>query len=500
MGTHVPLLRRGTIATVTYPNGVSMVLSYDQLNRVTGLATQSTGYAYQRDQAGKLISALELNNRQVTWNYDGINRLTSETITNAPSGKNGTVGYGLDPVGNRTSANSGISGLSPVSGSFNADDQLSSETYDQNGNVLTTGGKTFAYDAENHLVSMGSTVAVLYDGDGNRVAKSVSGTVTRYLVDDLNPTGYPQVVDELNGSGAVTRTYSYGLECISEYQPIGGTWSASFYGYDGGGNTRQLTSSTGSITDTYEYDAWGNLLNSTGTTPNAYMYRGEFFDSDLGLYYLRARWMNPLTGRFLSRDPEDGIPADPMTLQKYVYADSDPVNASDPSGRAALAEDVQVTVKIDLGALPAVAAAGCAVKLAYNVIALKVVNDFDITPTANCGAKGKGRMRIQLQAGTNVTVPGTPVLVRDDPPSVTKADAYAGLLQLWGIAQSPQSGFPFNANQSDLRSAIISISQCVKRQTGTAPGIYTVCQAYLTNSTAGWRIDLENLNGINLRQ
>jgi hypothetical protein len=109
-------------------------------------------------------------------------------------------------------------------------------------------------------------------------------------------------------------------------------------------------------------------------------------------------------------------------------------------------------------------------------------------------------MRIQLQAGTNVTVPGTPVLVRDDPPSVTKADAYAGLMQLWGIAQSPQSGFPFNANQSDLRSAIISISQCVKRQTGTAPGIYTVCQAYLTNSTAGWRIDLENLNGINLRQ
>ena len=57
---------------------------------------------------------------------------------------------------------------------------------------------------------MGGTAALVYDADGNRVAKSVSGTVTRYLVDDLNPTGYPQVMDELNGSGVVTRTYGYG--------------------------------------------------------------------------------------------------------------------------------------------------------------------------------------------------------------------------------------------------------------------------------------------------
>lgn len=90
-----------------------------------------------------------------------------------------------------------------MSGSFNQDDELSTETFDQNGNVTATGGKTFAYDAENHLITMGSTVAIQYDGDGNRVAKSVSGTVTRYLVDDLNPTGYPQVVDELNSAGVL---------------------------------------------------------------------------------------------------------------------------------------------------------------------------------------------------------------------------------------------------------------------------------------------------------
>jgi len=62
--------------------------------------------------------------------------------------------------------------------------------------------------------------------------------------------------------------------------------------------------------------------------------RGEQYDPDLGLYYLRARWMNPLTGRLLSRDPEDGVPTDPATLHKYDYAGGDPINLADPTGRA----------------------------------------------------------------------------------------------------------------------------------------------------------------------
>jgi RHS repeat-associated protein len=56
------------------------------------------------------------------------------------------------------------------------------------------------------------------------------------------------------------------------------------------------------------------------TTPNSYRYRGEQYDPDLGLYYLRARYYSPATGRFLSGDPEDGKPFDPKTLHKYLYA------------------------------------------------------------------------------------------------------------------------------------------------------------------------------------
>jgi RHS repeat-associated protein len=65
---------------------------------------------------------------------------------------------------------------------------------------------------------------------------------------------------------------------------------------------------------------------------------GEQYDSDLALYYLRARYYNPNTGRFLSRDPDDGKFWDPKTLHKYLYANGDPINQSDPSGRGAIFE------------------------------------------------------------------------------------------------------------------------------------------------------------------
>jgi len=148
----------------------------------------------------------------------------------------------------------------------------------------------------------------------------------------VNPTGLPQVFEE-SVNGVVQREYTYGLQRISEDQVINNSWTPSFYGYDGLGSVRQLTNFAGTVTDTYSYDAFGNLLNSTGTTSNNYLYRGEQYDPALNLYYLRARYYNPATGRFLSRDPEEGKYWDPKTLHKYLYVGSNPVNYVDPRGR-----------------------------------------------------------------------------------------------------------------------------------------------------------------------
>jgi RHS repeat-associated protein len=290
--------------------------------------------APESSRAGRRIAgATELTGRALSWSYDGIYRLTNETISSDPTSENGSVAYSLDPVGNRLSDTSSLSGVNSSSSSYNADDELSTNTYDNNGNTLSAGANSFTYDAENHLLSMNSgAVTLLYDGDGNRVAKTVSGVTTQYLVDDLNPTGLPQVVDELVG-GAVDRKYTYGLQRISEDQLISGAWTPSFYGYDGGGSVRQLANSAGAVTDTYEYDAFGNQIYRSGTTPNNYLYRGEQYDPNLSLYYLRARYYNPETGRFMSRDSEDGNPFDPKTLHKYLYAGGDPVNLKDPTGK-----------------------------------------------------------------------------------------------------------------------------------------------------------------------
>ena len=134
-------------------------------------------------------------------------------------------------------------------------------------------------------------------------------------------------------NGAASREYTYGLQRIDEDQIVNNSWTSSFYGHDGFGTVRQLTNLSGTVTDTYEYDAFANQIIHSGSTPNNYLYRAEQYDPDLGLYYLRARYHNPLTGRFVSRDPNAGSIRIPATLHKYLYAVGDPVNRIDPRGR-----------------------------------------------------------------------------------------------------------------------------------------------------------------------
>jgi len=373
------------VATVKIPNGLTSTFTYDALNRLTELSTPPVAdYKYTLGLTGIRTSATEQSGRTLQWSYDNIYRgphgqvfvrgvvyrLTGETIAGDPANNgadNGSTAYTLDPVGNRILAASTLSGIDPIAGSYNPNDQLSSESYDANGNVVATGGMSYTYDSENHMLTAsgtGKSISMVYDAFGNRVAKTVNGVTTHYLVeDDVNPTGYPQVVEELVGpigSGVVTRQYTYGLQRISEnLSPAltgNNTWTPSFYVYDGGGSVRQLTNSAGVATDQYEYDAYGDSFTKVGTTPNNYLYRGEQYDPDLSLYYLRARYYNPATGRFVSRDPLDGDATDPKTLHKYLYASGDPIDRLDPAGRASILETGSIDAIIGTAPVPALTA------------------------------------------------------------------------------------------------------------------------------------------------
>ena len=221
------------------------------------------------------------------------------------------------------------------SSTFDANDRLNSDSYDANGNTTGSNSNSYAYDFENRLTSLNNgSVTYVYDGDGNRVGKTVAGVTTNYLVDTNNHTGYAQVVEELQ-SASVTKQFTFGHDLISQRIVSG---PLSFYSYDGHGSVRQLTDATASVTDTYHYDAFGILIDRTGATPNDYLYSGEQFDANLGFYYLRARYMNQQSGRFLTLDSYEGSQSDPRSLHKYMYGSADGVNNIDPSGNASLGE------------------------------------------------------------------------------------------------------------------------------------------------------------------
>ena len=146
-----------------------------------------------------------------------------------------------------------------------------------------------------------------------------------HLVATINPTGYPQVVEELTVSGSTTnlsKVYTYGLDLISQRQ-ISGTL-VTFYGYDGLGSVRFLTEGTGAITNTYAYDAYGTVIASNAPVANVYLYAGEQYDPDLGLYFLRARYYAPNAGRFWTMDDEEKpvhchrLPATSTSIRKII--------------------------------------------------------------------------------------------------------------------------------------------------------------------------------------
>jgi RHS repeat-associated protein len=343
----------GNLAGYAYPNTVQTSNVFNTLNRLTQTCQATTSpacsassklgsFTYTLGAAGDRTAVAELSGRGVSYGYDNDYHLLSETITSDPAGNNGSETYTYDAVGNRLTLNSTIPSLSGGNTYvYDSNDRLSTETYDNDGNTTVSVGITNTYDFENHMLKHGS-VSMVYDGDGNRVSETGAGVTTKYLVDTLNPTRYSQVLDELV-SGAVTKTYTYGLQRISENQLVSSTWTPSFYGYDGHGNVRFLTSSAGSIGNTYTLDAFGAQIASTGTIANSYLYSGERFDSNLNLYQLRARYYNMLTGRFETMDPKWGEVFNPGTLHKYVYAQGNPVNAVDPTGNGILDEGILIS-------------------------------------------------------------------------------------------------------------------------------------------------------------
>ena len=339
----------GNRTAVKYANGLTVSYEYDKLNRLNSEETIDNDsnivvkYVYTLGASGERLSVTELD-RTVEYTYDELYRLTSETITKGKTKT--TYTYAYDSVSNRTLKN--VDGDETVY-TYNSLNQLVSENdttyeYDNAGNLVCVVGvgKTaiYSYNSENKLikatVQQGNNVVVetyTYDYAGNRTSKTttINNHVEKvyYLNDNSSLTN---VLVEYSANGDEICYYTIGADLVS--QEING--KVYVYLYDGHGTVRALANESGKLTDKYCYDAFGNLISSTGSTANSYRYCGEQFDSTTGLYYLRARYMDTSTGRFISQDSYAGSISAPVSLHKYLYANSNPVMYTDPSGYLAV--------------------------------------------------------------------------------------------------------------------------------------------------------------------
>jgi RHS repeat-associated protein len=212
---------------------------------------------------------------------------------------------------------------------YNAADQLTdlegtSFGYDENGNQTDRGNDTFEYDHENRLTESvigGVTSTSVYNGNGLRMSHTVGQTTTSYVWDVAS--GLPVVLQD------GTNTYVYGLDLISATD---GSGDQTYFLYDGLGSVTDLTDDEGDVVDGYTYDVFGAIRSQSGASDNPWLFTGEQFDSDEGLYYLRARYYDSAIGRFLSHDPA------PMNLHRpeanghYSYVGNNPISRIDPSG------------------------------------------------------------------------------------------------------------------------------------------------------------------------
>lgn len=145
--------------------------------------------------------------------------------------------------------------------------------------------------------------------------------------------------------------YCPGIRRINYIARLDGQNSPSYYLYNGHGDVVQTAAENGTVENQYDYDIFGQAVLTIESYGNAIRYAGEFYDSETGLYYLRARYYDPSIGRFISEDSYWGEDNNPLSLNLYTYCENDPIRFVDPSGNTpapqVLGVDNEIIIKKD---------------------------------------------------------------------------------------------------------------------------------------------------------
>ncbi|HWT91737.1 MAG TPA: RHS repeat-associated core domain-containing protein [Solirubrobacteraceae bacterium] len=398
---------------VRYPNGQDVTTAYDDAGRPTSVTdwlgnTTALGYdadanlttkdlpgsaqdTYAYNAAGDLTGAA-FDGATLDYGYSAAGELTSIASAGLPGpaaesyaydaaarlGKDGLATLAYDLAGNATK----LAGADPLR--YDAAGQLTSATtgdgeatygFDAAGqrrSQAVAGGatRTFGYDSTGNLTSVatdGTTDATYaYDLDGLRESKTVAGAAdpTTFVWD--RTAGVPMLLAE----GETSYVHAPdGLPLAS----IDGDGEVRYFHHDRLGSTRSMTDASGARLAAQTFDAYGNVVEKTGTERIPFGFAGRYTDEETGLVVMGVRVYDPATGQFLTRDPLEDL-----TLEPYLYASGDPVNAIDPTGL--------ISIRIGLPALQDVsdAAAGfgdAASGLISDTVGLATVGVVDLPTT-----------------------------------------------------------------------------------------------------------------------
>ena len=313
--------RRTGMTVVGQP---AVTYSYDDANRLFQISQGAAAVNLSYDDANRRTSLTLPNGVSVSYAYDRNSRIVGSTYSFGASVL-GDLSYIYDPLGHVVQRGGSLArtGLPQpvISAVYDAANELTNWngipiSYDNNGNMLSDGTNTFAWDTRNHLSALNGN-SVRYDVFGRRT-QNASGT--GFLYDGIN------AVQELAGSTVTANLLTLGVDEVLSRTDSSGSFS---FLTDNLGSTLALSDVNGNVATSYTYDPFGVTTITGLSSTNSYQFTGRE-NAGNGLDYYRARYYNSIFGRFISEDPAGFGGGD---LNLYAYVLNNPVNLRDPSGK-----------------------------------------------------------------------------------------------------------------------------------------------------------------------
>lgn len=331
----------GRLTNVTYNAGaLSVTYTYDSRDRLISVTDSLTGttLTFSYDDAGRLTGVTRPNGVNGTYTYDAAGRLTR-----IQEGALIDLQYTLDPAGQVTNLDYTLP-LDPTNGlsqslsnwTYDAAHQISNAgfSYDPRGRQTAAPGRTTHFDSASRLKQI-NAVTLGYNGLSDIVTRTEGGVTNRFFY-NLALGTKPIVAEKNENTGQILRYYvwSPGGRLLYLIDAANGNAVRHFH-FDRVGTTLALTDAAGAITDSYAYTPYGELLARTGTSQQPFLYIGRFgvrHELVGNLVHMRARYYDPVSGRFLTRDPIWPVLSQPLSLDPYQYAADNPLSFIDANG------------------------------------------------------------------------------------------------------------------------------------------------------------------------